>query len=163
MKFAILATLVLLMANVARAGSAQANIDCKSSSGKTTVQAIFPGDGPESGVIFSIEDKSVKYMDQSMKSFLELNQFIDSDYADAELALIQTRAELRKQKLTISVNAPDTKQLVFLLEVITGTAKVTKTTNGQRGTFKAKVQGVDPRTSSPSKLIEVSCAYRYEI
>ncbi len=160
-KLFVLVTALFVSQQYAFAGSAQAHLECSSASGKTQVSATFPGDSSESGVIFTIEGQQLAYMDENMKEIRELNNNrIYEEYANAQVVNIRTVDQLKKRKFAMTV---DWNSELFRMDAIPNTVKYTKTYGGSRATFKAQVQGIDPRNFQKSKVIEVSCKYRYEI
>lgn len=166
-KTALITAMILLSQTHAFAGSAQANLECVSASGKTKVEATFPGDSSESGVIFTIEDQQVAYMDKNMKFAYDLNNDPElrpnpywKKWEKAQVVSIKSLDQVQKGKLSINVF---NEKALFRLDAIAGTVKVKGRPGSSRGTLKAQVQGIDPRTGGPSKVIEVLCNYDYAI
>lgn len=158
---AALAIIATFAANQAQAGAAQAVITCVSDSGKTKIESEFPGDMMETGIAFSIEGKTLAYMDTNMKDALSWNPHIakDSPYAEAAITDFQIVDSKKELKIVaLKAGAP-----VLTLKSVPGTIKMKSTYGGSRGKLKATVQGVDPRHGGPSKLITVNCEYVYEI
>jgi hypothetical protein len=161
MKSILAAAVLLVLGSQAHAGTAQAEIDCVSSSGKTKLSSFFPGDSMEAGVLFTIEGKTLAYENADNKDFRDMNgNVFGKEFDGAAITDIEANDRLPKG-LTLKVSK--SSATVLRLESIKGTSKITHTHNGQHGSFSAKLQGVDPRHGGPSKVITVACKYRYEI
>ena len=145
----------------AHAGSAQAEIDCTSASGKTKIQSIFPGDTSEANLLFSIEGKTLAYENIDNKEFRDMNgNRFGQEFEGAAIVDIEANDFLPK---AFSLKVLKAGAVVLQMKAMPETIKIKKSLYGQSGKFSAKVQGVDPRHGGPSMLIIVNCAYRYEI
>ncbi len=144
MKLLLLPMLALSFSAQAFAGSANAEFECVSASGRTLLKASVPGDYAEHDVDFSIDGKSLRWT--------------------AEDSVIDISGELQKQNYKFVVTEADHEaRKVVIFEAIPGTANIKTTGNGEAGSLRARVYGEDPRNNQPSKVIEVKCKYRYEI
>jgi hypothetical protein len=145
MKF--LPLISLLLSTSAFAGAANIELDCVSDSGRTKVVGNVPGDMAEHEITFTIDGQSVHYVDTAETT---------------PNSTIEVKGDARKQSFAFVISAVDA-QPVFSFREIPGSGKIQRTPNGEKGSLRAIVQGVDPRDGSASKEIEVRCTYRYEI
>lgn len=158
MKKAILSSFcALLVAPSAFAGATNIQLSCVSDSGRTKLEASVPGDFAEHDVAFSIDGKSVRYFDT-------VNQTTGQSESNSAIVMDGTM-RARNFKFAVFVdegNKFDAQVLKF--EALPNTIKLSRNSNGERGSLRAQVQGRDPRnTAEESKLIEVKCSYVYEI
>lgn len=146
----------LLFAAQAHAGATNIELNCVSGSGRTKLVASVPGDFAEHKVDFSIDGAKYSWAD---------TVDIEKDSS------IDVRGEARKGTFAFDVLAFDIEsqqtlqKKYFSLKQTAGTQKIRTTGNGERGTFQATVQGLDPReaTEKTSPVVAVKCTYVYEI
>jgi hypothetical protein len=160
---------LLLSAASAFAGASQVEIRCKSSTGKTMIESVIPGDGDDAMVSFTVEGKSKTWLNGTLKVDLELNDVdVEARYPGYELGAIASIDEPGEKMVAIQV-LEKTKydSPVFTLIARPSTVSVRERSSGSRkGTFKAKVTGVDPREPDHGYIVDpitVSCTYDYSI
>ena len=146
----------LLGAN-AFAGAANAVFECSSASGRTKLSASVPGDFAEHVVTFSIDGRKSKYVDAIVQH---------APYKTVKNSDILINGSMENKNYSFAITAPGNPSVVlFTLKAIPSSIKVKQISNGERGSLRAIIQGLDPREESPtvSKEIEVKCDYDYSI
>ncbi len=137
------------------AGSAVAITKCVSASGRTKVEVSNQDQMQFLNIQFSIDNESLSYA-------------VDSDDGQGTVNAQGAHVLKLKDKVyTVYAKAttPNTYQEVTLW-ALPATINKVNTDEGERFTFKANIQGTDPRAAfngEPSKLIEVNCTHTYSI
>src|SRR3989338_8322312 len=136
----------------AYAGTTQIYLDCQSASQRTQLEASIPGDEAAHNVTFTIDGKSLTWLDSIEEGAnSEINVSGSASGKDLEFALWK-----------INATRGDLPYLAFE----TLSANVKRTQNGERGTIRARVQALDPRKPGENifaPIIELNCSYVYEI
>lgn len=150
----ILTLTVLLSAQFAFAGSADRYLDCKSASGRTTLEGYVPGDSLTLDLTYTIDNKKLEYKD-TYEAFNEVK--------NADVTVLGSLTDAKPSFHFVVTSLIDGLAITFI--AIPSTIKVKNTPNGEAGTFKALVVGTDPRSpyQAVSPTIELSCSYNYEI
>lgn len=157
MKKFIVMTLVSLFSASAFAGATNAQFDCVSDSGRTVLTAGVPGDFAEHWMTLTIDGKAVEYFDT-----------IDQKppYESIKNSEIVVSGDMQKKNYGFVITELGNKSAVlFSFKAIAGSIKVKSVPNGERGTLRATIQGIDPRGDGKvvTKSIEVKCSYDYTI
>ena len=149
----IIIALIILGSQTSWAGGASAQFSCKSDSGRTTLEASVPGDFVEHSVDFNIDGEEVNW-------FSGINQ---STYEVEENSSLLVLGSLQEKNYHfIALNSDGQK--VFTFSAIPSSIKLEATSNGELGSLKARITGVDPRGGElQSPVIVVNCTYGYEI
>lgn len=154
----IFALIMMLSPMTALAGATNIELNCRSNSGRTTLVASVPGDFAQYETTFTIDGVARSYYDTAEKS------------QDIYLTKIEVQGAAAKGSLAFEVKEVQTERFgtEFMLKFkqLDNGSGIRRTQNGERGTLRAMIQGLDPRagdTYLQSKQIEVLCDYVYEI
>lgn len=164
----IIMTLVAMLASQsAFAGSANAEIQCVSASGRTSVAVNFPVDHADAAITVTVDGKAQSYVNKDLVEILELNnRDINVEYPGhkvADLVAVKERSLINMTALTVTDQKFDDIHLS-----LRSTGKL-NTQRGRHGAetirFKAELTGMDPRTENQSELpkITLNCTYHYSI
>lgn len=140
----ILAALTTVFSmNFAHAGSSVTSLACSSESGRTIISGILPGQGEmDVNLNFSIGTA--------------MNILSDNNGAKADVNL-----NARAQKVSISVK---NASMSINIQSIDGATKLSHSSNGTKGEFRALVTGTHPATGEAiPQAIEVRCHVSDEI
>lgn len=141
----------------AQAGATNIELDCKSSSGRTTLKGNVPGDFAEFGVEFVIDGAKVEYFDRIVQQLpfpTETNAMIE----------VSDALSRNNKNFGFVVKSQDQSATLLRFQAVPRSVQFQRTRNGSTAKFNAVVQGMDPRQEgATSPEITMSCSYAYEI
>lgn len=147
--FSLVAIATICLSAQAFAGAADAIVKCKSASGRTMIDAVYPVDSIEGSMTFKVDNASVTY---------ETNEA-------SKTAVIASRS---RNNLAMVVTQDTGGKVDLILLDLRSVGRIRKSAlpyGGELLKFNAVVGGLDPRLENESALpqINVTCTYDYHI
>jgi hypothetical protein len=151
----------IIATNASYAGSANAVFDCKSASGRTALTASVPGDHAEHYVTLTVDSEAVAWYNTTIQ---------EPPYNQKKNSNVFIVGSMKTKNYHFILVAPNSDNIeiseVLRFSAVPESIKVKKTTNSEKGTLSAIIQGQDPRKAKDgqnSPKIVLDCTYTYEI